>query len=38
MDNFSHERGDGVVKALTNIQLCLAHDSIASGAALCLRN
>jgi hypothetical protein len=35
MANFVHERSDGVVIAVTNIQLCLAEDSLAFAAALC---
>ena len=35
MDNFVHEMSDGVVIAVTNIQLCLAQDSVPPGAALC---
>jgi hypothetical protein len=29
MDNFVHDRGSGLVKAATNIQPCLAQDSVA---------
>ena len=35
MDSFDHKMSDGVVIAVTNIQLCLAQDSVPPGAELC---